>query len=358
MIKKVKCRKYNIVVGNGVKDIKQYIDIKKYSKIVIISEVKIYKLWSEKIKLSISQDCDKILLKSGEKTKDIKSVEFICEKLVEFGADRKSLIINIGGGMITDLGGFSASIYMRGIEYINIPTSLLPMVDASIGGKNGVNIGGIKNIVGCFNEPKLVLIDSEFLTTLPKRELQSAYGEIVKHSIIKSAKYFKYLSENHIDNYNIEDIIFNSLKIKKYFVEHDFKEKNIRKILNFGHKIGHGIETICMDFKKPLLHGEAVFIGMLIETKIAEKYNLIEPEKANKIYKILDKFDVNKIVNFLKSNSSKIDIKKIIQIIKKDKKNSNNSIKMVLPVSIGKCKYDILVKEKDIIEQLNKVFVK
>ena len=347
-IKKLKCRNYSIIVGkNAFENISKYVNFNKYSQVILISEEKIYNLWKEKID-SILKTKNKILLSSGERTKDIKTTEFIFEKLVQFCADRKTLIVNIGGGMITDLGGFSASIYMRGVDYVNIPTSLLAIVDASIGGKNGVNVNKIKNIVGCFNEPKLVIIDANFLQTLPKRELNSAYGEIIKHSIIGSSKYFNLLANEDLTNQNIDEIILNSIKIKKHFVEKDFKEKGIRKILNFGHTIGHAIETISQQLDEPFLHGECVLLGIFFETKIAEKKGILSNKNSNKIYKCLNKYGISDLFEKVKKNIEIFNETQLLGIIKKDKKNQNGIIKMVLPIKIGKCKYDILIKENEI----------
>lgn len=348
-IKKIRCRKYKIIIGNkSLEKINEFVKFNKYSKVFIISEKKIYNLWKDKIN-KIHNNINVILLKTGEKTKSMESVQYICEKLIDFGADRKSLIINIGGGMITDLGGFSSSIYMRGVDYINIPTSLLAMIDASIGGKNGVNLNSVKNIIGVFNEPKIIIIDTEFLQTLPEREYNSAYGEIIKHSIIRNKKYFNKL-EKYGKNYDINNIILNSLKIKRYFVQKDFKEKNIRKILNFGHTIGHSIESISMDCKQPILHGEAIVVGMFLETKIAEKNNLISKKNADKIYKLLNNFGLKDLIKYIEKNKKTFNTKELINKMKKDKKNVKNKIKMVLPLKIGKCKYDIYVNENDILK--------
>ena len=354
-LKKIKCRKYDIIVGeDSFENLEKYINFHKYSKLILISEERIYNLWQDKIN-RVLKDVNKILFPNGETVKSINTIEYICKKLVEVGADRKSLIINIGGGMITDLGGFCASIYMRGIDYINIPTSLLAMVDASIGGKNGVNIENIKNIVGCFNEPKLVLIDVSFLKTLPSRELKSAYGEIVKHAIIFDKNYFNLLTRctDNFDKKMLLEIILHSLKIKKYFVEKDLKEKGLRKILNFGHTIGHGIEAIGFNLAEPFLHGEAVLLGMFFETKIAEKKMILLKNDAANIYQCLKKYGVGELLKVLKNNKEIFKTDSLLSVIQKDKKNQNGAIKMVLPVKISKCKYDVLITEKEIKECLN-----
>lgn len=347
---KLKCCGYNIVVGlNVLKNISENIDFCKYSKVIVLTEKKIYNLWKDKINDAIKFD-KVIQVNSGEKTKSVETVKDVLRQLIDIGADRKSLLINIGGGMITDLGGFVASIYMRGIEYINCPTTLLAIVDASIGGKNGVNFEEIKNIVGCFGHPKMVLIDIDFLKTLKKREYISAYGEIIKHSIIFDKKYFNMLKKNiktglkvdDVENDNLLKIIYKSLKIKKHIVEKDFKEKNIRKLLNFGHTIGHAIEALSLETKQPLLHGEAVAVGMIIESKIAIKIGMFSKHDFEEIYNLIIQHGFEKIVK----TKFGFSVDDVLKLVKKDKKNRNGKIKMVLPVKIGKCKHDIDVEPK------------
>ena len=356
---KLKCCGYHIAVGTKtLAMVIKKIDLSKYSKIIILTEKKIYNLWKNKIDSAVKYD--KIIqIESGEKMKNLSTAIEILKEIMKIGADRKSLLINIGGGMITDLGGFVASIYMRGIEYVNCPTTLLAMVDASIGGKNGVNFEETKNIIGCFGHPKIVIIDVIFLQTLEKRELNSAFGEIIKHAIIFDKKYFNMLTRyNKIDDEKILlKIISRSLKIKKYIVEKDFKEKNIRKFLNFGHTVGHALEAVAMSADAPLLHGEAVALGMIIEAKIAEKINMILQNEVKKIEKILIQYGFENIINrasVCKIFGDKID--EILRIMKKDKKNENAIIKMVLPTKIGNCKYNVNVSNEQIKEVLQEYF--
>ena len=347
---KLKCCGYNIIVGLDIlKNIGENVNFSQYSKVIVLTEKKIYNLWKDKINSAIK--FDKIIqVDSGEKTKSLETAKDILRQLIDVGADRKSLLINVGGGMITDLGGFVASIYMRGIEYINCPTTLLAMVDASIGGKNGVNFEEIKNIVGCFGHPKMVLIDIDFLKTLKKREYISAYGEIIKHSIIFDKKYFNMLKKNLKTGFNANDaendsllkIIYKSLKIKKHIVEKDFKEKNIRKLLNFGHTIGHAIEALSLETKQPLLHGEAVAVGMIVESKIAIKIGMFSKQNFEEIYSMIEQYGFEKIVKAKFGFS----VDDVLKVIKKDKKNKNGKIKMVLPVKIGKCKHDIDIEPR------------
>ena len=356
-IKKYQYRGGEIWLGYCIlNNIKTFIQTYNYSKIILITVNKLYNLWNKKLDENLMFD-DKILLQTGEQTKSIESVEYICKKFVDFAVDRKSLIINFGGGMITDLGGFCASIYMRGVDYINIPTSLLAMVDASVGGKNGINFCDIKNIIGAFNKPKMVLIDTQFLQTLPKRELNSAYGEIVKHAIIASEKYFHFLENwkknSQKNDENLLKIIDFSLKIKKNFADKDFKESGKRKILNFGHTIGHAIEAISIALEEPFLHGEAVLSGMFFETQIAVEIGLLKKNEAEKIYDCLHIYGLGELLEKMKKNRNFFKIDEIIKKMKKDKKNENSSIKFVLPIRIGRCKYDISVSEKQIIKILN-----
>lgn len=358
-MKKIKCCGYNIIFGEKTfENIGKNINFSKFSKIIVLTEKKIYKLWKNKIDNTIKYD-KLILIESGEKMKNIETAKEIITKIIGCGADRKSLLINIGGGMITDLGGFVASIYMRGIQYINCPTTLLAMVDASIGGKNGVNFEETKNIIGCFGHPKMVIIDVDFLKTLEKRELMSAYGEIIKHSIILDKNYFttlqKYVKNNKdiakIEENKLLNIIQKSLNIKKYVVEKDFKEKNIRKLLNFGHTIGHSIEALSLNTKTPLLHGEAIIIGMILESKIAVKIGLLSQKNYNKIKELIIKYGFKNLIN-KKFNFSTTDM---LKLMKKDKKNQNGKIKMVLPAKIGKCKYDVFVKPEIIKDCLKEI---
>ena len=270
-------------------------------------------------------------------------------KISKLGGDRNSLLINLGGGMISDLGGFVASTYNRGIDFINIPTTLLSMVDASIGGKVGINIEKLKNMAGVFNYPKLILIDTSFLQTLPKRELKSGFGEMLKHGLIFDKKYFKRLSElKNINSKLNNELIYNSIKIKNEIVKNDPKEKNIRKILNFGHTLGHAIESHFLGKKKSktLLHGEAISIGMILESYISYKILKMPYEQCLHIKKTINsKFEKIKI------NSE--DSKSIINLIKFDKKSKDGKVLFVLLYEIGKSKIDIEVPRKTIIESLD-----
>ena len=247
---------------------------------------------------------------------------------------------------MSDLGGFVASTYNRGIDFINIPTTLLSIVDASIGGKVGINIERLKNQVGVFNYPKLILIDTSFLETLPKREINSGFAEMLKHGLIFEKNYYKTLSElKNIDSKLSTELIYNSIKIKNEVVNRDPKEKNFRKILNFGHTLGHAIESLFLGKKKTktLLHGEAISIGMILESYISYKILKLPYEQCKNIKQTINN-------NFKKVKINKEDLKSIVRLIKFDKKNRGEKVLFVLLDEIGKIKIDIEVPKKIVIE--------
>ena len=216
----------------------------------------------------------KVVLPSGEENKKLKSVETIWEFLSKEGADRKSLLINIGGGMLTDLAGFAASTFKRGLDFLNIPTTLLSQVDASVGGKTGINFNGLKNEVGTFRNPVAVIINSHFLKTLDVQNFKSGFAEMIKHGLIKNREHLNELKSfdfKNIDYKNLQEIIRHSVQVKEFFVTNDPTEKNIRKALNFGHTAGHAIESLAMEQNRAVPHGYAVAWGMITELFLSVK---------------------------------------------------------------------------------------
>ncbi len=267
----------------------------------------------------------------GETNKNIETCLSIWNKLSELGADRHSLIINLGGGVVTDLGGFVASTFKRGIDFINIPTSLLAMIDASVGGKNGVDLGLIKNQIGVINNPNLVLIDTQFLKTLPDIQKTSGYAEMLKHGLIHSTSYWNKIKNlNETKNEDIEELIWESVLIKNNVVTKDPFEKGLRKTLNYGHTLGHAIESYCLDKNdmKPLLHGEAIAIGMILTTFISSKLLDFPVD-------ILEDISNSILKKFTKVTFNSIDIDEIIKLLVYDKKNTNGKILFVLLQDIG-----------------------
>lgn len=272
-----------------------------------------------------------LTIEAGEKHKTIQTCLTIWEALSSNGADKSSLIINLGGGVVTDLGGFVASTYNRGIAFVNIPTSLLAMVDASVGGKNGVDLGHLKNQIGVINLPEMVILEPLFLETLPPEHLTSGLAEMLKHGIIYSKEYWEAVkAADFSDKAKFETLIWDSVKIKQEIVSKDPLEANYRKTLNYGHTLGHAIESYFLknSDKKELLHGEAVAIGLILATFISkEKFKF--PENTLK--------DISQVIlaRFPKQDLSMDDIQAIINLLVFDKKNKNGQVLFVLLENIG-----------------------
>ena len=275
-----------------------------------------------------------IELEAGETHKNIETCLGIWNSLTELEGDRKSIIINLGGGVITDIGGFVACTFKRGIDFINVPTTLLAMVDASIGGKNGVDLGNLKNQIGIIKEPKAVLIDTHFLSTLSAREMRSGLAEMLKHGLIYDKLYWdKFKNLNNLSTDDLNSLIHESIQIKNTIVSEDLTENGIRKSLNFGHTLGHAIESYLLEHpnKNSLLHGEAIAIGMILESYISKEKNLIS--KAEYL-------EIKELINSLydKVEFSDIDIQKVIDLLIFDKKNEFGTIQFALLDGIGKIK--------------------
>lgn len=286
-------------------------------------------------------------IEAGEEMKTIETAINLWEILTEYEADRKALIINLGGGVITDLGGFVASTYKRGIDFIHLPTSLLSMCDASIGGKTGIDHLFHKNIVGTFANPKGIFIYPKFLETLPFIELRSGFAEMLKHGLIADKTHWEALS--NLENLNIENIapyIETSMKIKEKVVNLDFQEEHIRKTLNFGHTIGHAIESLFLATQNIIPHGEAVALGMICETYISHLQGLTNENTANNIISKIQKF-------YPKLDISLFDNQQIINLMQNDKKNQNGTINFSLLSEIGLGNYNQKCSTENIIKALD-----
>ncbi|WP_185871769.1 3-dehydroquinate synthase [Blattabacterium cuenoti] len=279
-----------------------------------------------------------IKIKSGEKEKNIYTCVQICKNLEKFKATRRSLILNLGGGVITDIGGFVASIFKRGIRFVNIPTTLLGMVDAAIGYKTGINLDSIKNEIGSFYVPEFLIIDTHFLKTLPNKEIFSGIAEMLKHGLIADKKYWKQMNKIQIDRNENEwkDLIHKSILIKKKIVDRDPKEKGLRKILNFGHTIGHALESYFMNINQ-MIHGVAVTMGMIYESWISCEINGLSITDYKEIKSTLS------VLYPMDNKISKLEIQKLLLIMEHDKKNEKNKIQFSLLKEIGKCSYNCQV---------------
>ncbi len=294
-------------------------------------------------------EAEVMLLPAGEENKVMEVCFQIWEALSDYKIGRKDLIINLGGGVITDMGGFIASIYKRGVDFINIPTSYLGMVDASIGGKVGIDLGELKNQLGTFYWPVNIFIDPIFLETLPEEEKINGLAEVFKTALISNGKLWNELKEitdlkSYLKAKQIEKIV----SIKKSIVKEDPFEKGIRKTLNFGHTIGHAIEGFLL-FKDPIKHGYAIAIGMVLESYVATELNLMSPNDYEDIAKQIYKWFAP-----IKLESEEID--SLIELMRHDKKNFDGVIKMALVTTIGSSEYDISVSE-DVIRKALRTLV-
>ena len=342
-MKKILTENYAIEFESGYESLIKIIDEKKYSKIFLLVDENTEKFCLNIFKDKTNLDPNLIKIKSGEENKNIHTCIKIWNSLINLNADRKSLLINLGGGVITDIGGFSANTFNRGIDFVNIPTTLLSIVDASVGSKTGINQNGIKNKIGTFYDPKLVIIDTEYLKTLEQRQINSGYCEIFKHSLIsKQNSKFEYLVDCDEIDFSSE-IIINSINIKNNFVYEDKYEKKLRKGLNFGHTIGHAIETHFMSSDKKLLHGEAIAIGIIIESYLSKEIYGFDIEKVDKI-----KNHLLTIFPKIKFNSSSKN--NIIKMMEHDKKNIEKEVNFVLLSDIGKLIFDVNVPNSDILK--------
>jgi 3-dehydroquinate synthase len=308
----------------------------RYSKIFVIVDENTNEHCLPKLLpiIETTTDIEIIELESGEENKTVETCIQIWNVLIELGGDRKSLIINLGGGVITDMGGFIASTYKRGIAFINIPTTLLSMVDASVGGKNGVDLGGLKNQIGTITNPVMVIIDSDYLETLPQNQMKSGLAEMLKHGLIaKRSHWEKFKQYENIDFDDFDDLIHESIEIKNNIVKQDPTENGIRKALNYGHTLGHAIETYFLETpnKTTLLHGEAIVVGMILEGYISREKKLISMSEYNEIKSTLNSiFDPVSIEDTALQN--------IMDLLIHDKKNEYGKIQFALLNGIGDIK--------------------
>lgn len=342
------------IIGFGIdyySTLSQLINDKKYSKIVLLVDdntaqhcLNYVLQW-----LAVDVTFEIIEIEQGEENKTVETCTAVWESLVELNIDRKALLINVGGGMVCDLGGFVASTYKRGIDFVNIPTSLLAMVDASVGTKTGVNLGGLKNMVGSFSQPQMVLIDTTFLETLPGNQMRSGLAEMFKHGLIADASYWNQLK--NLGELTTEDLlllIYHSVSIKNEIVLQDPFEENVRKLLNFGHTLGHVIETYSHSGKgiQPLLHGEAVAIGMILEAFISYKKDLLTKNSYLEIKETLN-------LMFESIVFTENDIEICTHLLIHDKKNVNGIVQFTLLNGIGKGVFNEVVESELITEAFN-----
>ena len=353
IIVKTKNLTYPIIIGSGITSHLSKI-LKEnsifFDKCLLVIDSKINKSLINKISKTIhNKKIFKHFFLANELNKNQKSVNKILDVLLKNNFHRSDCIISIGGGITGDVCGFAASIFKRGIKFINIPTTLLAQVDSSIGGKTGVNSKYGKNLIGAFYQPTLVLSDINFLRSLPKREIICGYGEILKHSLISNKTFFNFLNLNALKILNlkspfIEKSIERSCLIKKEIVELDEKEKNLRKKLNFGHTFAHAYEAT-LKYSQKLNHGEAVLMGIMSATKFSLEKKLISQKEFNLIKDHLIKFN---LIKNLKNYFNLDELQNIISFMKKDKKNTTTKINLILLKKIGNVKLNLNYNDKEL----------
>jgi len=330
----------NILVGEDLQNLKKYIPAEN---VVIITDTNVRCFYERDF-----PPHPIITIKTGEKIKNLDTVRYIYEKLVALESDRSTFIIGIGGGIVCDITGFIASTYLRGVKFGFVSSTLLAQVDASVGGKNGVNFQGYKNMVGVFNQPQFVICDLNLLTTLPQKEILCGLAEIVKHAAIEDANLFKYLEKHYqkaleLDTGVIEKLVYDSVVIKSAIVNRDEKEKGERRKLNFGHTFGHAIEKTT-----GALHGEAVSAGMVMASKLSVKRGYLRSKDAERIKSLLRDLKL--------PISLQADRKLVLDALRRDKKRQGDQINFVLLEDIGKSFVDqiAIIELEDVLNDLLK----
>ena len=346
-MKPIKSISYSVFFENSLGELRHFLNEKHYSKVFVLvdSNTEIHCLPLLQEALGDIQ-FDLIEVSPGEENKNIDFCIGIWRMLLDFGADRNSIMINLGGGVITDMGGFAASTFKRGIDFVQVPTTLLSQVDASVGGKTGIDMGDVKNIIGTFTQPKAVFIHTAFLKTLSERELRSGYAEVIKHGMIYDLNLFNSIKDLSPADLN-DQIIHRSVEIKNEVVIEDPLEKGLRKILNFGHTIGHAVESWSLRHDEmPLLHGEAIAIGFICEAWLSVKRNGLKQSELEEIVKTL-----KNIYPAYKLDKSAYP--ELLEIMKNDKKNTAGKISFSLLSEIGKCGFDVFCTEDEIFDSLD-----
>ena len=318
-------QEYDITIGKGlIGKANEYMNLAR--KTFIVTDSGVPGEYSKAV-CALSKEATIFTVDEGEGSKSLSTLEKLLCAMLEFGMKRGDCVVAVGGGVVGDLAGFAASVYMRGVDFYNIPTTLLSQVDSSIGGKTAVNLGAVKNIVGAFHQPKAVLIDTEVLRTLPKRQISAGLAEAVKMSLTSDAELFEFFETEEVNEGNIEWVITRALAIKKAVVEEDEKERGLRKILNFGHTIGHGIEAV--EELSGLYHGECVALGML---------PMCKDELRARLIKVLERLGL--------PTKYSGDLEKVIEFIAHDKKSTEGGVSAIFVDTPGSFRIEKITKEE------------
>jgi len=326
-------------------DLHGFIDNKRYSKIAVITDDNTLRHCYPVVQPGLPKH-EVITVKSGEENKNLKTCEYIWNALTNQHLDRHSVVVVIGGGVLGDMGGFCAATYKRGIDFILIPTTLLSQVDASIGGKLGVDFNSYKNHIGVFQLPALTMLYSGFLKTLPEAEIRSGFAEIIKHTLISDEAMWNVVKTKPLPNQNWDDLVKHSVNFKSHVTQEDPKEKGLRKILNAGHTIGHAIESYLLDSGKKVMHGEAIAAGMICENYVSLKQNLLSAQAHEEITKYI-------LSVFGKIGISAGDDNAIAGLTLQDKKNKGDKIMCVLIKKPGEAGWDYEISTEQVKEALS-----
>lgn len=332
---------YSIYVGSGLLDrAQELVKPDNYSSTFVVTDENVAERWLPKLQ-NVIPEASTYVLPPGEKAKRIESVEKIWTAMRMAGCDRKSVVVILGGGVLGDLVGFAASTYMRGVAFVHIPTTLVAQADSSVGGKTGFDFDGLKNLVGSFAQPSAVIVDTGTLATLPERELIAGFSEMIKHGLIRDASYFNALSQKPPKNYTaaqLADFIAKSAHIKAAIIMNDEREVGERKVVNFGHTVGHAVEAQSWETDKPLLHGEAIAIGMVVETELSHRKGYISEADVQRVRQVL--FSAG-----LPTTIPSLPIDKILEKIALDKKNERGRTLFTLLERIGQAVYNQIVED-------------
>jgi 3-dehydroquinate synthase len=330
-------RSYQILIGaDWIEDVGTSLRrVLKHERVVVVSDRRVAALYAERVIKSLiaaGYSADLHIIPNGESLKILDTVSRIYDFLIEYNYSRESSLVALGGGVVGDITGFAAATYMRGINYVQVPTTLLAMVDSSVGGKTGVNHPLAKNIIGAFYQPKMVFIDTAMLKTLDPREFRAGFAEVIKHAVIWDAEFFEYLEKNvarifALDPESLRPVVKTCCSIKARVVEEDEREAGVRAILNLGHTIGHALEAVTR--YRVYLHGEAIAVGMVAACRIAVKMGMFSNAEAARVERII-------LQSNLPHHIRQADPDDILERLKKDKKVRDSKVRFVLPEKIGR----------------------
>ena len=346
-------RSYPLYIGENIfADAVQELALGRYSRVAVVTDVHVQPLWSARLREVLPGDPLEIVIATGEDNKTIESVSQVWRALMAAGFDRHAIVFNLGGGLTGDLGGFAASTYMRGIDFVQVPTSLLAQVDASVGGKVGVNFGEVKNLAGTFQQPKAVILDVATLTTLPARELRAGFAEVIKHAAIRDRRHFEDLMAHHYVTASPSEwaaLVRTQCHIKANVVTADERERGLRKILNFGHTMGHALEMESYAHGAPLLHGEAVALGMRFAATLSARLGHLPQQDAERLSALLEQYELPTRVPFPAAPDD------LLRRILSDKKNEAGTVKWTLLTGLGSAIFDVHIDEPLLREALEEI---